>query len=302
MSGFLTKTLGNLEESILLANQSVQLEVKKSSSVIQPPSLLDKFKDHSNETSIGHLKPSKFDENIEDTIPVDIANNGSLIPDYNVVDKAGTIDVSKEVNDKSERGSENGASTGKKGISLTKRKNVQTLNNEENINSGTLKQRTLQTIEELNKDIDGQFGERIDIKTSGNKTKVVTVNPLILLKDDRSVFRPKRSNFIRFPGESVDSEESIQPRFLLHQPLEKHRRYVRFPPNGDFPITSSGARPSRPFGSWNPHFSFTSPSMVPRSPRLVFRDPLEHGTLQAPFFSQGNSLQDISGPEDNRGK
>ncbi|XP_065218770.1 uncharacterized protein LOC135844482 isoform X2 [Planococcus citri] len=104
---------------------------------------------------------------------------------------------------------------------------------------------------------------------------------------------------------------------------DHNRRYVRFP----LPADASPFRPSRPLNavaapppppppppppsslSWTPpqlpqyaayHQALpTVPSMGPRSPRLVFRDPIEPGTLQAPFSPNG--LQDLTAPEDNKG-
>lgn len=92
---------------------------------------------------------------------------------------------------------------------------------------------------------------------------------------------------------------------------DQHRRYVRFPLADPF-------RPSRPVNQPPPTAIWTPPqipqlpqytayqqplppvpSMGPRSPRLVFRDPVEPGTLQAPFSPNG--LQDLAAPEDNRG-
>lgn len=61
--------------------------------------------------------------------------------------------------------------------------------------------------------------------------------------------------------------------------------------HGGIPPWASGTR--TPFHS---HV----PTMRPRSPRLVFRDPIEPGTLTAPASFFGNGLQDI-GFEDDRG-
>ncbi|XP_075219869.1 chymotrypsin-like protease CTRL-1 [Lycorma delicatula] len=110
--------------------------------------------------------------------------------------------------------------------------------------------------------------------------------------------RNKRS-YIRFPLGQIQSRSVNNP----------HRRYVRFPPNGEFLPPATPFRPSRPLPpvSWSPggpfHQGFQHqpvPSMGPRSPRLVFRDPVEPGTLQAPFFGQ-NNLQDLTAPDDNKG-
>lgn len=101
---------------------------------------------------------------------------------------------------------------------------------------------------------------------------------------------------------------------------DHNRRYVRFP----LPADASPFRPSRPLSAvagppppppppssinWAQpqlpqyaayHQSLPPvPSMGPRSPRLVFRDPIEPGTLQAPFSPNG--LQDLTAPEDNKG-
>ncbi|CAH0394421.1 unnamed protein product, partial [Bemisia tabaci] len=84
---------------------------------------------------------------------------------------------------------------------------------------------------------------------------------------------------------------------------DANKRFVRFPP------ADAGFRPNRPpLNPWPQQPAFQTsfyqqplppvPSMGPRSPRLVFRDPVEPGTLQAPF-GQGN-LQDLTAPDDNR--
>lgn len=98
-------------------------------------------------------------------------------------------------------------------------------------------------------------------------------------------------------------------RYDIHYP-EGNRRFVRFPLLDQF--RSSASRiPTGPGWQQNlvpPHpppqpnyngFLPAVPSMGPRSPRLVFRDPVEPGTIQAPFG--GNGLQDLTAPEDNKG-
>lgn len=92
---------------------------------------------------------------------------------------------------------------------------------------------------------------------------------------------------------------------------DQHRRYVRFPLADPF-RPSRPVNPPPPAAIWTPPQipqlpQYTAyqqalppvPSMGPRSPRLVFRDPVEPGTLQAPFSPNG--LQDLTAPEDNRG-
>lgn len=103
-------------------------------------------------------------------------------------------------------------------------------------------------------------------------------------------------------------------RYDMHYPESSNRRFVRFPIIDQF--RSSPSRiPSGPAWQQNlvppqppPHLPpqppnyngfLPVPSMGPRSPRLVFRDPVEPGTLQAPFG--GNGLQDLTAPEDNKG-
>lgn len=108
---------------------------------------------------------------------------------------------------------------------------------------------------------------------------------------------------------------------------EFRRRYLRFPPTHDAPPPAynninnnpwspSGAAvppghlpPQQPF-SYLPQYPVQQqqqqqpPSMGPRSPRLVFRDPVDQGTLQAPFGGGPNGLQDllVSQPDDVKGQ
>lgn len=106
-------------------------------------------------------------------------------------------------------------------------------------------------------------------------------------------------------------------RMDLWDQYDQHRRYVRFPLASDTfrsnrPLNGPPPPPPPPPPSsaiWTPPQlpQYTAyqqslppvPSMGPRSPRLVFRDPVEPGTLQVPFSSNG--LQDLTAPEDNRG-
>lgn len=113
--------------------------------------------------------------------------------------------------------------------------------------------------------------------------------------------------------------------------VEFRRRYLRFPPTHDSPppsfVNSNGNPWSPAISSLGPGlpppqsqlssqpFNYLSqyplqqsppappPPMGPRSPRLVFRDPVDQGTLQAPFGS-ANGLQDllVSQPEDVKGQ
>ncbi|XP_050531487.1 serine protease 42-like isoform X8 [Daktulosphaira vitifoliae] len=79
------------------------------------------------------------------------------------------------------------------------------------------------------------------------------------------------------------------------------RRYLRFPPTHDAPPpppSFSGWAPSGPSvlgpvpqSPYAFHHS-PQPAMGPRSPRLVFRDPVDSGTLQAPF-GPPSGLQDL---------
>ncbi|XP_025417844.1 uncharacterized protein LOC112688724 isoform X1 [Sipha flava] len=115
---------------------------------------------------------------------------------------------------------------------------------------------------------------------------------------------------------------------------EFRRRYLRFPPTHDAPppaynniigtnnnnnnninnnpwspaIAGPGLPPplqaqQQPF-SYLPQYPVQPPppppAMGPRSPRLVFRDPVDQGTLQAPFGGGPNGLQDllVSQPDD----
>lgn len=52
-----------------------------------------------------------------------------------------------------------------------------------------------------------------------------------------------------------------------------------------------------PWGNSRPT-GFHQPAMRPRSPRLVFRDPVEPGTIAAPSGFFGDGLQDIASEED----
>lgn len=108
---------------------------------------------------------------------------------------------------------------------------------------------------------------------------------------------------------------------------EFRRRYLRFPPTHDAPppaynnIVNNNNNPwspaavppgllsqqqQQPF-SYLPQYPVQQqqppPSMGPRSPRLVFRDPIDQGTLQAPFGGGPNGLQDllVSQPDDVKG-
>lgn len=102
-------------------------------------------------------------------------------------------------------------------------------------------------------------------------------------------------------------------RYDLHYP-EGNRRFVRFPIIDQFRSAASriptgpgwqqSLVPPQPNYNLPPQPNYNGflpavPSMGPRSPRLVFRDPVEPGTLQAPFG--GNGLQDLTAPEDNKG-
>ncbi|KAG8286313.1 hypothetical protein J6590_062816 [Homalodisca vitripennis] len=240
-------------------------------------------------TTTTHPKPSKFDENFEDTIPVDIGENGTLIPDYHAKDKVGTIVLTKsdsfeDVPPPPLRFDSNivlrkkFSNRGKKKLPSEEPVTVTPTNVTSNSETNAEKL--------MAKDIDGDYGTRIEKrKSSGNKTMTVTVNPLVL---KRRTKRPKRS-----PIQFYDDGRS-----LYQYGGNKHRRYVRFPLS-DFPPTGlAGFRPGRPM--WAPNNQFPD-SIVPRSPRLVFRDPVEPGTLQAPFFNPAGNLQDISAPEENRG-
>lgn len=113
---------------------------------------------------------------------------------------------------------------------------------------------------------------------------------------------------------------------------EFRRRYLRFPPTHDAPppaynniissnnnnnpwapaIAGPGLPPSlqaqqQPF-TYLPQYPVQQPppppAMGPRSPRLVFRDPVDQGTLQAPFGGGPNGLQDllVSQPDDVKGQ
>ncbi|XP_015378093.1 PREDICTED: uncharacterized protein LOC107172318, partial [Diuraphis noxia] len=106
---------------------------------------------------------------------------------------------------------------------------------------------------------------------------------------------------------------------------EFRRRYLRFPPTHDAPppaynniVNSNSNNPwtpaavppgllsqQQPF-SYLPQYPVQQqpPSMGPRSPRLVFRDPIDQGTLQAPFGGGPNGLQDllVSQPDDVKGQ
>ncbi|XP_022166237.1 uncharacterized protein LOC111030850 isoform X1 [Myzus persicae] len=102
---------------------------------------------------------------------------------------------------------------------------------------------------------------------------------------------------------------------------EFRRRYLRFPPTHDAPPPSYNNIVNNNNNPWSPAavppgllsqqqpFSYLPqypvqqqqpPSMGPRSPRLVFRDPVDQGTLQAPFGGGPNGLQDllVSQPDD----
>lgn len=235
-------------------------------------------------------KPSKFDENIEDTIPVDIGENGTLIPDYNAKEKLGIIVLTKEVADPDDEppppGFESNAVLRKKLFNRGKKKSL------ENATENRLTNVTVPTVTTEDKDIDGEYGTRLEKrKSSSSQNATLTERPV------RRVKRPKRSP-IQFYDDGITSYRVPYDHHHLLQSYSgnKHRRYVRFP-LGDLPPSGPGVggfRPGRPL--WG------SDSIVPRSPRLVFRDPVEPGTLHAPFFTSGANLQDISAPEENRGK
>lgn len=117
-------------------------------------------------------------------------------------------------------------------------------------------------------------------------------------------FRRKRALYA-FP---VYYQDHDFRRYDVHFP-EANRRFVRFPildqfrPPPNRALTGPGwqqnlAPPHPPPQSPNYNGFLPVPSMGPRSPRLVFRDPVEPGTLQAPF---GNGLQDLTAPDDNKG-
>lgn len=97
---------------------------------------------------------------------------------------------------------------------------------------------------------------------------------------------------------------------------EFRRRYLRFPPTHDAPPPSGHygnpwspsavgpglPPPPQPPSQLQPSFGYhalpPAPPMGPRSPRLVFRDPVDAGTLQAPFGGGSgpagpNGLQDL---------
>ncbi|KAL0268740.1 UNVERIFIED_CONTAM: hypothetical protein PYX00_010562 [Menopon gallinae] len=102
----------------------------------------------------------------------------------------------------------------------------------------------------------------------------------------------------------------------LHKRRRRRRkRYVRFPhvEGGRFAgkhrpyhsyASGFGGGHHGNYGPWSagpkPGGLFHVPAMRPRSPRLVFRDPVEPGTLSAPSNFFGNGLQDI-GFDDDRG-
>lgn len=244
-------------------------------------------------SSIQQTKPSKFDENIEDTIPVDIGENGTLIPDYNAKDKLGTIVLTKEISDEDDEppppGFETNAVLRKKFFNRGKKKSLQDITEGRGNNFTTVTDITEE------KNIDGDYGTRIEKRKSLSNQNATVASPLIV---KRRVKRPKRSP-IQFYDDGVSSYRvPINAYSHHHLPPysgNKQRRYVRFP-LGDLPPSGPGVggfRPGRPL--WG------SDSIVPRSPRLVFRDPVEPGTLHAPFFTSGANLQDISAPEENRG-
>lgn len=242
--------------------------------------------DTAPKSPLQQTKPSKFDENIEDTIPVDIGENGTLIPDYNAKEKLGIIVLTKEVADPDDEppppGFESNAVLRKKLFNRGKKKSLETATETRSTNV------SVPTVITEDKDIDGEYGTRIEKrKSSSNQNATSTARPVIV---KRRVKRPKRSP-IQFYDDGISS---YRVPYAHHQyGGNKLRRYVRFP-LGDLPPSGPGGfRPGRPL--WG------SDSIVPRSPRLVFRDPVEPGTLHAPFFTSGANLQDISAPEENRG-
>lgn len=240
---------------------------------------------HPHAPSMNHAKPSKFDENIEDTIPVDIGENGTLIPDYDAKDKVGTIVLTKD------EGVEDPPPVLHSNVVMRKkfigRGKKKALSSEESVLTiGTNTSINAEPTEKVNvKDVEGDFGTRLEKRKSMmSKNTTVTVTPVA----KRRTSRPKRS-----PIQFYDDRP-----YYHGYGGNKQRRYVRFP-IPDFPSTGVGSfRPSRPLWGPNNHYS---ESLIPRSPRLVFRDPVEPGTLQAPFFNPGGNLQDLSAPEENRG-
>lgn len=115
-------------------------------------------------------------------------------------------------------------------------------------------------------------------------------------------FRRKRALYA-FPVYYQDQHS--YRRYDVHFP-GANRRFVRFPildqfrpPPNRIPTGPGWQPPYPPPQSPNYNGFLPVPSMGPRSPRLVFRDPVEPGTLQAPFG--GNGLQDLTAPEDNKG-
>lgn len=156
------------------------------------------------------------------------------------------------------------------------------------------------------------------------KLKKETEDYRMLEKRIRRRNRVRRSlNMYSLPFNEVVYRRPHRRRYYLpndrmdmwDQLSDQHRRYVRFPVPAD-----TAFRPSRPLNgpppppppaiNWSPpqlpqYAAFHQnlppvPSMGPRSPRLVFRDPIEPGTLQAPFSPNG--LQDLTAPEDNKGE
>lgn len=241
-------------------------------------------------------KPSKFDENIEDTIPVDIGENGTLIPDYNAKDKVGTV-VFKDDDKGSPDEEEDPPPQGSKSNIVLRKK----IRGQKKILDGIIEERVtnVNVLPEnvSDKDMNGDYGTRIEKRTSNLSSNTTTdiVGPVIV---KRRIKRPKRSPMQFYEDVHYRVPINLYPhRQLQPYGANKHRRYVRFPladlpPSG--PASAAGFRPNR--------LLWGSDSIVPRSPRLVFRDPVEPGTLHAPFFSSGSNLQDISASEENTGK
>ncbi|KAL1132599.1 hypothetical protein AAG570_010551 [Ranatra chinensis] len=102
--------------------------------------------------------------------------------------------------------------------------------------------------------------------------------------------RSKRSFNSWYPEQRyADQRTQVEQRWR-RQRLQ--RRFIRFPGRPWYPARL----PQPPLGYLNPQDTYG-----PRSPRLVFRDPVEPSTLQAPW--NHNGLQDVSAPDtDARGE
>ncbi|XP_039298319.1 uncharacterized protein LOC111043398 isoform X1 [Nilaparvata lugens] len=222
-------------------------------------------------------KPSKFDDNVHDTVHVDMLENGTQVEDTSDDIGRGTILMTKDQPDP-ETDNFSGSTSN---LVRTQRKSV------------TPASRSKTTSHHKSSDVS---------KTKWKESRVKSDNSTIL---EGPHLRRSRRSYVRFPpGESLPVQ---QPRSFYSQ---AQRRFVRFPPNSDFP--TGPFRPSRPLvpphpGHWvpptapfHPGFQPPVPSMGPRSPRLVFKDPVEPGTIQASLFNQ-NGFQDLTAPEENRG-